>query len=283
MPTHLDDRDLGWCDPDFVFAARLRDGAGSVVFVLEHQSEPDSEMPYRMARASVALLSPAHKDPATGRRAMVMPVVLAHGRRRWNVSTRLRSLMDGVSAVPSRDSGLVLQQSFVLCDLNRMRSDPVLGFPVSAATRLFLFVLRGAMKRGFVKKLEGKKSLFEELGREPDALQVLSNLVWYMRKVVPDMAGEISERVREWTGIGSELWKPIPGTWEWRDLQESRAEGRAEGRADGARRTLSRQIVKRFGSLPSDLLETLNTATLEQIDVWAERFVDARSRDEVFC
>jgi hypothetical protein len=275
LPTHLDDRDLGWCDPDFIFVANLRGREGCMVFVLEHQSEPDSEMPYRMARASLAFLAPSYKDPITGYRAIVMPVVLAHGRRRWNKSTKLRSLMGGIDLLPARDAGLVIQQSFVLCDLNKIGPRRVWSFPVSAPTRFFLYVLQNAAKPKFWTMLKKQKLLLEEVGREPDALQVFYNLVWYMKKVTPGMTQEMANQVGDMAGLDSEAWKPIPGTWEWRSI--------AKGREEGARRTLSRLLVKRFGSLSTHLLEMLGAASLDQLDAWTERFVDARSCDEVFC
>ena len=67
---------------------------------------------------------------------------------------------------------------------------------------------------------------------------------------------------------------------EARGLQEGRKEGEAKGRAA----ILRRQLVKRFGKNIIDLRlqERLINSSPEQLDVWAERILDAKTIDEVF-
>ena len=63
-----------------------------------------------------------------------------------------------------------------------------------------------------------------------------------------------------------------------------RDEGRDEGRVEGRQAILHRQLNKRFGQniLDFHLQEQLRKATPEQLDLWAERILDAKSVDEVF-
>ncbi len=60
--------------------------------------------------------------------------------------------------------------------------------------------------------------------------------------------------------------------------------GRVEGRVEGRQAILQRQLNKRFGQniLDFHLQEQLRQATPEQLDLWAERILDAKSVDEVF-
>jgi hypothetical protein len=44
---------------------------------------------------------------------------------------------------------------------------------------------------------------------------------------------------------------------------------------------LRRQLHKRFGELPEEIELRLNNATLAQLEVWADRVLDARTLDEV--
>jgi hypothetical protein len=58
-----------------------------------------------------------------------------------------------------------------------------------------------------------------------------------------------------------------------------------EGRMEGRSAVLLRQLTKRFGpDIPgSEVQERLRTAEPEQIDLWAERILDAKTLDEVFA
>ena len=73
----------------------------------------------------------------------------------------------------------------------------------------------------------------------------------------------LSERVLEWT----EQWKQ---------------QGLEEGRQEGERRVLQRQLTRRFGDLPEWATARLAQAGLEELEVWAERVLDAGTLEEVF-
>ena len=60
------------------------------------------------------------------------------------------------------------------------------------------------------------------------------------------------------------------------------AEGRAEGRAEGKAETLTRQLEKKFGEIPTRHAERISKASVEQLDGWLDVILDAASIDEVF-
>ena len=65
---------------------------------------------------------------------------------------------------------------------------------------------------------------------------------------------------------------------------EGEVKGRVEGEVKGRQAILQRLVNKRFGQniLDFQLQEQLRKATPEQLDLWAERILDAKSVDEVF-
>ena len=69
---------------------------------------------------------------------------------------------------------------------------------------------------------------------------------------------------------------------QWK--QEGRTEGLNDGRKEGRQDMLQRLVNKRFGKSITDMdvQERLRKATPEQLDLWAERILDAKSVDEVF-
>jgi predicted transposase YdaD len=62
---------------------------------------------------------------------------------------------------------------------------------------------------------------------------------------------------------------------------EGRQEGRDEGRREAAAALVGRQLAKRFGPLDTPVRSRLEQATLEQLDDWAERLLDAPSLEAV--
>jgi len=65
-------------------------------------------------------------------------------------------------------------------------------------------------------------------------------------------------------------------------LQQGRVEGKLEGKTEKAATILERLLVKGFGPLDEETRKRLGTATLEQLDLWADRILDAATIDAVF-
>lgn len=60
-----------------------------------------------------------------------------------------------------------------------------------------------------------------------------------------------------------------------------RAEGMAEGMEQGERAFLARQIVRRFGPLTAETRARLEKADQQQLEIWADRILDAESLEQV--
>ena len=66
-------------------------------------------------------------------------------------------------------------------------------------------------------------------------------------------------------------------------LQKGLEKGREEGRTQGTASVLLRLLNRRFGPLSADVTRRLAQSTPEQLEIWAERVLDARTIDEVFA
>ena len=68
-------------------------------------------------------------------------------------------------------------------------------------------------------------------------------------------------------------------------IRQGRDEGIRQGRDEGIRQgraeVLARQLRRRFGLLPPDVVERLGQASAAELDTWAENVLDAETLDEV--
>nr|VFJ63537.1 MAG: protein of unknown function (DUF4351) [Candidatus Kentron sp. FW] len=67
-----------------------------------------------------------------------------------------------------------------------------------------------------------------------------------------------------------------------RGLEKGLEKGRLEGKAEEAVAILERLLVKRFGPLGEGTKKRLKLATLEQLDYWSDRILDASTIDTIF-
>lgn len=55
-----------------------------------------------------------------------------------------------------------------------------------------------------------------------------------------------------------------------------------QGRLEGMTLVVERHLTRRFGPLPIEVIARIAAATVEDIENWADRLLDAKSLDEVF-
>ena len=55
-----------------------------------------------------------------------------------------------------------------------------------------------------------------------------------------------------------------------------------EGRLQGTSALLSRQLQRRFGALPAPVQQRLTNATLDELEAWSLKVLDAKTLDDVF-
>ncbi len=65
-------------------------------------------------------------------------------------------------------------------------------------------------------------------------------------------------------------------------IQQGRQQGMQQGEVIGEAKVLHRQLTKRFGTLTEDARKRLQTATTEQLELWADRILEAPTLAAVF-
>ena len=82
----------------------------------------------------------------------------------------------------------------------------------------------------------------------------------------------VSEGVREVAMSLRQKWQ-----------EQGRVEGRAEGVTQGRVELVLKQLQLRFGELPADVRARVEAASIEDLDLWAERVLTATELDAVFA
>ncbi|MCM8624891.1 DUF4351 domain-containing protein [Accumulibacter sp.] len=67
-----------------------------------------------------------------------------------------------------------------------------------------------------------------------------------------------------------------------RGMEEGLQQGTEQGERIGEAKVVERQLTRRFGPLDAETRARLQAATLEQLDRYADRLLDAATLDEVF-
>lgn len=82
---------------------------------------------------------------------------------------------------------------------------------------------------------------------------------------------------------GIELWMENKQVeWLQEGIEQGIEQGIERGKGHGAFLIFQKLLAKRFGPLPAERLQLIRQSGTHQLEIWAERLLDAQSLDEVF-
>ncbi len=289
-------RDYRHLESDIVFTAPLRGRGRSrrklVIYVLiEHQSEPDRLMPLRLVdsqsqifRYQVRKWLQTHGSTRRVLLSPVLPVVFYTGVRRWPEVGTLANLIargDEFRAVtPIVEHPLFLN----LPELPPAQLEHDGG---SLGWVLRLLQRRRARVREFEDLLEHVVAHLEAIGpaerqRWRDLLSYIGAMVYHERSESEHARlQEAIERSIENEELRQEVSK-MGKTMAEVLTERGRSEGRTEAAVEARQQTLVRLLQKRFGDVPSDVVDTVQSTTdVDQLDEWLDRLVTVDTLEEL--
>jgi len=290
MPTTFVARDYRHVESDMVMVAPLRGVRGThpaqkritLYILIEHQSEKDPIMAFRVLdyvvqlyRSQILRWSDRHRSHAGLHLQSVLPVVFYTGTRPWQGIGTLQDLVLGgdrfQAEIPVMNPLLVNLPAF---DPEKLEQEG--GY----FGRVFRLVqARKSRRNAFGRLLVRILGHLETMPPE-DRLRWLEHLT-YIQALIYHMR-EPSERAKLQAMIETAV-----RTDEVR--QEMVAMGRTiadelkdEGRVEATRTSLLRLIRQRFGELPRETVDRIETTDdLDQLNAWLDRFVAAETLEDM--
>ncbi|MGI9211326.1 MAG: Rpn family recombination-promoting nuclease/putative transposase, partial [Methylococcaceae bacterium] len=258
--------------------------------LIEFQSRIDRWMALRIMVYVGLLYQDLIKSGVVGRKKgqlkklpPVFPMVIYNGKGRWRAA---RDVFDLIQPVPGELSRYLPKQPYWLLDEVRMEEDtlPDGDNTVAEIIRLENSPDPEAMQRVIARLKQGLAA--PEFATLRRALTVWIKRVLLKKQLTgDDEAPDINDldevntmledRIEQWSRkLRREGWQE--GRWE--GMQQGIRQGQIKGEAA----VLERQLAKRFGPLNEAIRQKLNTATLEQLEIWTDCILDATRIEDVF-
>lgn len=170
-----------------------------------------------------------------------------------------------------------------MLDLNQAADDELRMQVLTAIARAALLCLtkiRGSTN--VIGVLERFREVWLAVLRAPSGVAALAQICSYIlgatqasRSELQPFFQRLGEGAKEALMTGADMLRA-------EGKAEGRVEGRAEGRVEGRAEVLERLLGLKFGAVSVATRERLRTASLDELDRWAERLLAAASLEEVF-
>jgi hypothetical protein len=300
QPTSLIPRDFRHIETDMIWTAPFRIGAkGSrktvtIYLLIEHQSEPDGLITFRvleyvvhMLRTQLRAWKRKHGSTTNFRFQPIVPIVLYTGTRPWSEIPPLGTLFlanEEFSDILPTVKPLFLNIGVIR---NELLQDP---------KEMFAWVIRllrncDTDSREFagltsqILAVGDQISEIEKL-RWRDLLTYLHSFVYHYRE--PNEGARLQELIEDAAsahGFQAEI-HAMKMTMAEKHRKEGRKKGREEGREEGQLETKRADLLsllsERFGELAPEIVERIEAEKdFDILDNWFKRGINARNLNQV--
>ena len=248
---------------------------GLIYFLFEHKSYPDVFTDLQLLGYLSENWQLIRKQfPSAKKLPLIIPIIVYHGTPKGK-AVRLVDLID----LPHPDLACYVPTfDTAFYDFSPAADEAIKG---DLLLQLVLLCLRA-------KNIPESREIFIQIllllalmPEDANAMHWIQKIFRYLSLNMDIEQGVVHDLIKEHVPRDKE-GKIMTIAEQWK--QEGEARGLQKGEVIGRQAILQRQLNKRFGQniLDFHLQEQLRKATPEQLDLWAERILDAKSIDEVF-
>lgn len=271
-------QDLRASYSDLLFTVRLKTGRPALVYLLfEHKSHPEPEVAFQLLRYTVRAWEQHRKHTLAGLLPPIIPLVLYHGRTRWQVPTSFRTLVQ----CPPELEPFVPDFRYLLCDLSAYSDDEIQG---EVLARSALLVLKYIFRADLPERLPWLLGLLGDLATKRTGIEYLHTFLQYLVCTADTLDAETLQQALDTAlpSVGGTDMPTIAERWMEQGRLQGRQQGRQEGRTEGEAALLVRLVERKFTRLPSKYRTRMEAADAQTLLRWGERILTAQTIEEVF-
>jgi predicted transposase/invertase (TIGR01784 family) len=284
VPGSYVDEELRERHSDLVFRVASFAGPIYVYVLLEHQSTNDHAMTLRVLRYLERLWSRWQREHPHEPLPLIVPLVISNVPEGWSSPTRFSELFPLVLATTSEARRHIPDFEILVDDLCRSSRDALHSRMMAATAKLALWLLSARTDQRMRETMHEWLPLFVglpfttmELFTRYLARTLGSRVIW------TEFCANLSQAAPEAAGVAMNLYEQWIAEGEAKGEAKGLVRGRAEGRAEGEASLLTKLLTTKFGPLPDAERNRLASATITELETWAERVLFATSLDQVFA
>jgi predicted transposase/invertase (TIGR01784 family) len=267
---------------DLLFSCKVKDQDAYIRIVLEHKSYLDKEIPIQLSYYNSAIWEETIKEKDYY--PPIINIVFYHGKGEWNIPTSLPVLED------QNLEKYVSKLNYILIDLNKISDDEL----INEAYIDFCFTSATIAMKHVHENIEKIKAVFRplveyvQIHEDEEGYHCLFFSFNYISYVKGDTK-EAENAFKELIG-GDKKAMTLIEKWIMEGLEKGKQEGRQEGRQEGLQEGLIKAkkddvksaILIKFGVLPKELEEKIeSTDDIQILDEMFKKVILATKIEEI--
>jgi len=182
-------KDLKEYFSDLLFRVNINDTDGYLYFLFEHKSYKDNDVSIQLLKYMIEIWT-KFRNEKTNDLPIIIPLVIYHGKQKWDVAKKLSNLFAGYDNLPTDIHIFIPNYEYLLYDLSEYGDEEIKG---EAILRVSLDILRHIFVSDveqLIAVMERAVVTLEELDSKQTGIEYFEVYVRYILSVRDDIPVE---------------------------------------------------------------------------------------------
>lgn len=242
MKESFVDKELSQHFSDILYRVSMNKKQAFLYLLFEHKSYVDPLVTFQLLRNMVKIWESYLKENKRSRRLpVVIPLVLYHGKTKWNVEPGFSSLFEHESSLMR----YIPEFATEVYDISHLPDEAIRG---EILTRAVLLLLKYIQRPDLIDEIPSILGLLTDIAVAREKLDYIEIFLRYLSATVPAGKKEaFTHKVTKTLKQGGDVMPSVAELW----LQEGMEKGREKGREEGREQEI-REIVLRASTMSID-------------------------------
>ena len=232
---------------DMLFKVNINNKEGYIYLLLEHKSYKSRDISFQLLKYMIEIWESKIDKGNIYELPVIIPLVIYHGKGRWNINTSLGELITGYENLPEDIKKYIPNYEYIIYDLSQYTDEEIKG---KAQLRIILTIFRDIFVKdneGIQESVERSAKYLQELEDEQTGIEYFETFIKYVINARPNLTREdmdiMKGNVNRIYPEGSEAIMTIIETYREEGRQEGRQEGRLEEKIEVAKKLIEMDLT----------------------------------------
>lgn len=264
------DKELKEIFADMLFKVNIEDEEGYIYFLFEHKSYTSKNVSFQLLKYMIEIWEAKIKNEKTDELPVIIPLVIYHGRDKWNIKNTLVEMIKGYDNLPQDMKKYIPNYEYLIYDISRYTDEDIKG---ELKLRILLTIFRDIFTKddkGLQETVLKSIEYLRELEEQQTSVEYFETLMKYIFSARVDLtkeaANEIIRKIETTYPEGSEVMMTLAEQF------------REEGTMRGLEKVVRKSIIK--GLTTEDIME-ITGLKKEEIEDIRKNMLDESKEDTI--
>lgn len=270
---------------DMLFRVNIDNKEGYIYFLFEHKSYTSKNISFQLLKYMTEIWESKINKERIKELPVIIPLVIYHGKNKWNISTTLSEMINGYDNLPKDVKKYIPDYEYLLYDISGYTDEEIKGGVIN---KIVLTTFRDIQTKDISGVTESIYKMIEylvELEDKQTGIEYFETLMKYIFSARVDLTKEavieIMNKIETTYPEGSDLVMTLAEKFREEGKEEGKQEGIAIGEVKTLIKTTIRLLTKKFGVLPEEVKEKISKLDADTLEIIIVEIFECESIEDI--